>query len=192
MLSGPLLTAEEFLDRRFSLPESGQWAELHAGEVHLFQPPDLDFGNAVLNLSKLFADYVQKYQHGYPCFDLGLLMETAPDTIFFPAASYFLDGKRFTETDKAITETIPSLVIELASTGDRKQVMLRRIENYLAWGVQEVWVLEPKAQQVTAVNPQTGEVTFQEGDRLISNQLLPNFQCDVEKLFVEPSWWNAM
>ncbi|MCG6155120.1 Uma2 family endonuclease [Rubinisphaera margarita] len=190
MLDGPLLTAEQFIDSRFSLPESGQWAELHGGKVQIFQPPDLDHGTAILNLSKVLADYVQTHRHGYPCFDLGLLMETDPDTIRFPAASYFLRGNRFDETDKTYTDTLPAIVIEMASTSDRRQSLPRRAEDYLAWGVAGLWIIDPASRELLLLDQTGREQRLAEGDTLTESQL-PGFECDVEQLFVEPSWWTS-
>ncbi|MCA8988808.1 MAG: Uma2 family endonuclease [Planctomycetaceae bacterium] len=191
MLDGPLMTAEQFLENRFSLPESGQWAELHSGSVILFQPPDLDYGNTVLNLSKIFARYVQEHRHGYPCFDLGLLMEKSPDTIRYPAASYFLSGDRFAELDNAVTETVPDFVIELASTADRRQQMPRRIEDYLAWGTKAVWIIDPAQQCLNVIDNQGNQQLFEPDQQLAQLDLLPGLQVQIEELFVEPSWWNA-
>lgn len=191
MLDGPLLTAEEFLDSRFDLPESGQWAELHAGKVHLFQPPDLDYGTTVLNLSKVMAQYIQTSGPGYACFDLGILMQTGPDTIRYPAACYFLTGERFGETDKEYTDRVPELVIELTSTADRRQASGERIDAYHHYGVQSVWLIDPKEESVQAC-PQTGErQTFEFGQELTQPDLLPDFACKVETLFVEPEWWSS-
>jgi len=191
MLDGPLLTAEQFLDSRFDLPESGQWAELHAGKVHLFQPPDLDYGTAVLNLSKVLADYIQNAGPGYACFDLGMLMQTSPDTIRYPAACYFLTGERFGETDKEFTDRIPELVIELVSTADRRQASSARLEAYHDYGVSAVWLIDPSAESVEAIDASGTRQTFHAGDKLIQPDLLPNFTCKVETLFIEPDWWSG-
>ncbi len=190
MIDRPLLTAEEFLDTRFDLPESGQWAELESGKVMLFQPPDLDYGNTVLNLSKLLAHYIQTSLHGYACFDLGLLMQTAPDTIRYPAACYFLTGTRFAETDQAYTFRIPELVMEVVSTADRQQVSPQRTKDYLSWGVHTVWLISPATQQVTAVD-HSGTTVYEEADLLHIPALLPGFDCKVRHLFTEPEWWSA-
>ncbi len=189
MLDGPLMTAEQFIESRFDLPEAGQWAELEAGKVTLLQPPDLDHGNTILNLSKIFADFIQKTELGYACFDLGVLLETKPDTIRFPAACYFLTGNRFEETDKLYTTRTPELIIELASTADRRAIISQRIEDFLAWGVDTVWAIDPQIQEVAVISRNAPTFTFKQNDILEQQSLLPNFQCSIEKLFAEPSWW---
>lgn len=189
MLDGPLLTAEQFIENRFDLPEAGQWAELESGRVTILQPPDLDHGNTILNLSKIFAGFIQKTGLGYACFDLGMLMETAPDTVRFPAACYFLTGNRFEETDKAYTAKVPELVIELASTADRRAIITNRVEDYLAWGVSSVWAIDPQLREVAVVTRNAPAVTFSQDDALEQQSLLPELKCPIEKLFAEPGWW---
>ncbi len=189
MLDGPLLTAEQFVESRFELPESGQWAELEAGKVTIFQPPDLDHGNTILNLSKLFADFIQRTELGYACFDLGMLMNSAPDTVRFPAACYFLSGPRFEETDKPYTARIPDLVIELASTADRRTRISNRTEDFLAWGVSGVWAIDPKAEEVAVISRDAPAITLGNDAILEHQSLLPGFKCSVNNLFVEPGWW---
>lgn len=189
MTDDPLMTAKQFLDARYDLPESGQWAELESGKVTILQPPDLDHGNTVLNLSKAFAEFIQKSELGYACFDLGMLMESTPDTIRFPAACYYLTGPRFAETDKPFTPKVPELVIELASTADRRGIISKRVEDYLAWGVAAVWAIDPQRLEVAVISRDTQAVTLGKSEILEHQSLLPEFSCPVEKLFEEPSWW---
>ena len=80
-----VMTAEEFIEQRFEFPEAGQWSELEAGQVVHLQPPDVDHGTVVLNLSKALAEFAQSTARGYACFDLGLQLRTNPDTVRFPA-----------------------------------------------------------------------------------------------------------
>lgn len=189
MLDGPLITAEQFVEARFDLPESGQWAELESGKVTLLQPPDLDHGNTVLNLSKVLAEFIQKSELGYACFDLGMLMESKPDTIRFPAACYYLTGPRFEETDKPYTPNIPDLIIELASTSDRRGHLSKRVEDYLAWGVSGVWAIDPQRQEVAVISRDDQSITLGISEVLEHQRLLPKFRCPIEKLFEEPGWW---
>ncbi len=191
MLDGPLLSAEEFLETRYELPESGQWAELEAGRVSLLQPPDLDYGNTVLNLSKALADYIQTHQLGYACFDLGMLMETEPDTIRYPAVCYFLSGPRFAETDKFYTERIPAVIMELTSTSDRREKGAARAQAYLEWGVQSVWLIDPSPRHVRVSDQSGRQQLYEEADTLRLPDLLPHFACEVRTLFTEPQWWSA-
>ena len=55
-----MLTAEEFAETKFDLPERGRWCELVAGDIRQFDPPDGLYGPVVLNLTKALG----KHLHG--------------------------------------------------------------------------------------------------------------------------------
>lgn len=190
------MTLEEFLDARFDLPESGQWAELDQGEVVLLQPPDLEHGNTILNLSKSIAAWTASSEAqaagcAYACFDLGLLLSEGPDTVWFPAVSFFAGGERFEESDKLATTTIPRLVVELASSAERRGQMASRVARYLDWGVPVVWVIDPRARTVHVIGRDREPQQLGEQDELSGATLLPGFRMSVAKLFEEPVWWKG-
>ncbi len=183
------MTADEFLESRFELPEGGQWSELEAGEpVHL-SPPDVDHGNVVLNLSKAFSECVHSSDHGYACFDLGLQLARRPDTVRFPAACFFDAGPRFAESDREATTTVPALVVELASTADRQRMQPERSLQYLAWGVRTVWTIHPQQQTVSIFKSDQPDRTLAGSKWLTGDSALARFRVQVSTLFAEPSWW---
>jgi len=185
------LTVDQFLDQRHELPEAGQWAELDRGAVRLLQPPDLDHGTAVLNLSKAFAAWTHSGSGGvaYACFDLGLIVARDPDSIWFPAVSVFTHGPRFAESDKLATATVPTLIVELASSADRRRLLADRIAAWQAWGVQEVWVIDPSARTLAAHPAQQPAAFHRSGDSFSGGEMLPGLVLPVAELFVEPAWW---
>lgn len=184
-----VMTAIEFSEQRSELPDAGQWAELVRGVPVVLQPPDLEHGNIVLNLSKSFSAYVHAEMYGYPCFDLGLLVETAPDTVLFPAVSYFTSGKRFSEADKDYTDSVPTIVVELATTNERRSNISERIGLYHASGVACVWIVDPHARTVhVARRRATGNLRITEFETLHGAPELKGFQVKVADLFVEPEW----
>ncbi len=185
------MTAEEFLAVRFDLPESGQWAELEAGVTVHLQPPDLDHGTTILNLSKRLAACTRRPDLGYPCFDLGIRLAQNPDTVRFPAVSYFGAGAPFAEVDKEVTDTVPCWVIELASSADRRRQMTARVADYLNRGVRLVWVIDPAAQSVEVRHAGQAPQLVSAEDRLTAAPLLSDFAVQVAELFVEPVWWRG-
>jgi Uma2 family endonuclease len=186
-----LVTTAEFLQERPDLPEAGQWAELERGRVVLLQPPDLDHGNTLLNLSKAIAAWTHSPLAGdtYACFDLGLILHRDPDTIRFPAVTFFSGGRRFAESDREATETVPILVVELATSAERRQAMPQRVADYLAWGVAEVWVIDPRAQSLIQHVGSGRPIVRTDRDEVRDVAPLPGFHLAVADLFVEPEWW---
>lgn len=183
-----LLTAAEFSHERIEFPDAGQWAELVRGVPMMLEPPDSEHGTVVLNLSKALAAYVHESLNGYPCFDLGLLLETAPDTVLYPAISYFFTGERFAEADKEYTDTVPGLVTELLTSRARKHNLEQRIGFYLARGVQTIWLIDPQQRAVFVVDRTAARQRLTEFEHLNGEPLLAGFQIKVADLFTPPDW----
>ena len=76
-----LLTAEDFADRKYELPDGGRWTELVEGQVTAYSPVDDVHGNVVRNLSGALATHAQQTQQGYAGFELGLIVSRDPDTV---------------------------------------------------------------------------------------------------------------
>ncbi|MBX3441140.1 MAG: Uma2 family endonuclease [Planctomyces sp.] len=186
-----LLTAEQFIEQRYDLPDAGQWAELVEGVPTFLQPPGLEHGNVVLNLSKALAQYTQENHAGYACFDLGLAVLRRPDTVRFPAVSYFLSGPRFAESDRPFTDTPPVLIVELASTNDRRKGMASRILEYQEFGVPHVWVVDPHNRCVHVCHRGAAATRTDDVETLIGEPPLAGFSLPVAELFATPEWWNG-
>ena len=161
-----------------------------AGRPVLLSAPTVEHGGAVLNLGKAIAEYSQKGQGGYACFELGLMVARDPDTVQFPAACFFMSGPMFAESDKVLTETRPALVIEMASSNDRRRGMDERISGWLKWGASLVWVLDPHAKQVHVFEYGRAGQILGEHESLSGGSVLSEFKTSISNLFKEPSWWK--
>ncbi len=190
MSSDPLLTAEQFAACRHELPDGGRWTELIAGRPVLLSPPTVEHGNTVLILSKSLAAFSQQGQGGYACFELGFAIARNPDTVLLPAACYFTIGALFAESDKIVTEARPALVVEVASSNDRRRGVNERIGGWLNWGVSLVWLLDPQAKKAHVFEKGSPGQPLAEHDMLTGRTALPGFQTSVGNLFKEPGWWK--
>ena len=191
MIDFNLLTGEQFVERKLDLPEGGRWHELVAGKVVQLQPPDVAHGTTLLNFSKALADYLQRQPDGYACFELGLIVGRDPDTVRCPAVSFFVEGDKFAESDKTVTDSRPALVVEIASTNDRRRTMRQRVDEYLAWGVQLVWVADPNEKQFHIFQPGRPGKKLGEDQSLLGQPVINGFEIRVGDLFLEPEWWTG-
>lgn len=186
-----LMTAEEFMDQKFDFPEGGRWTELHAGVVTTFEPPDDRHGNVIRNLSRLLAEFAQTQNRGYACFELGFILKRNPDTVFAPPISYITAGERFAETDSLVGSHKPVLVVEIASTNDRRRGMAGRVQAYLDWGIPTLWVADTVERKVHVFNPGRGSRSYGNDQILLGDQEMEAFQTPVEPLFADPEWWTS-
>ncbi len=189
MAESPIYTAEQFLEARHELPDAGRWMELVAGKIINLDPPDVEHGTIVLNISKVLSVYLHQVDQGYACFELGLLVKQNPDTIRFAPVSIFNSGARFEETDKVLSERKPAAIIEIASTNPRRQIMNDHVSDYVAWGVELIWVIDPHVQEVLEYLPARGSEVIDVHGKLTGGHVLPGFSMNVKDLFAEPVWW---
>lgn len=193
MISDSRMTAEQFADSKWDLPDGGRWHELHDGVPKCMDPPDDHHGNAVLNLSKALAAWFEARDEqnvGYVCAEIGLKVAADPDSVYCPAISFFDSGSQFAEFDNAIASIAPRLVVDLASANDRRSDMGLRTQAYLSLGIDVVWVPDPYKNEVQIVTGGRHTVSLGPRQTLEGGDALPGFEMTVEEIFAQPEWWT--
>ena len=189
MLSGfpsaPRLTVEQLEER---LAEGDRWIELVDGHLIRLNPPDEVHGDIVRNLSHPLAKIVKSLPDLCVCFELPIVISRERATVRCPAISCFQSVHRFEETEKLLTDSRPGLVIEVASTGDRRGGMSDRVVSYLDAGVVGVWVVDPVTRHVHQFVTGRAGTLLKENDVLNGEPLLPGLQFPVADLFRQPKW----
>ena len=182
--AGPM-TVQQYEDR---LLEGDRWIELVAGRLIRLDPPDELHGDVVRNLSLPLAKYLKSSADTYACFELPLVLAHDPVTIRCPAISCFQTGDRFAQADNLIATEAPALVIEVASTNDRRDGMSERVKGYLEAGIKGVWVIDPITKHVHQFHPPTSGRMFKETQTLQGEPFLPGFKISIADLFERPKW----
>lgn len=185
-----LLSLEQFEER---LLDGERWVELIDGHVLSLNPPDDAHGDVVRNLAQALAAYLKRSTDLYACFEMPLIVRQEPPTVRCPAVScfQFQEGGRFAETDKVITDTVPVLVIEVASSNERRQGMSERIRSYQQRGVTAVWVVDTVSQQVHIFHGQNDPRMLKEPQVLLGHPVLTGFSMPVGDLFRQPDWMKT-
>lgn len=183
--SEPPITVDQFEDR---LAEGDRWIELVNGRLVRLDPPDEVHGDVVRNLSHPLASFVKSSPDLCVCFELPIVISRETAEVRCPAVSCFRSANRFAETDKLMTQTVPVLVIEVASTNDRREGMSDRVTGYLDAGVEGVWVIDPVTRHVHQFVSGRGGTMLKENQILQGAPLLPDFQMLVSDLFRQPKW----
>jgi len=194
MSNVPSLTAEQFAAGKQDLPEAGRWHELHDGQTVLLSAPDDVHGTIVLNLTRALAQWFQTQPvatRGYACPEIGLHVRSEPDTVYVPAISVFRDGQPFSQFDLAIASEVPQLVIDVASSNDRRTDMRLRTTAYLKLGVEMIWIPDPFKKEVQVIRRAAHTLALGKWQTLEGANVLPGFQIGVEQIFAQPKWWNG-
>ena len=183
--SAPRLTIEQFEER---LADGDRWIELIEGQLVRLNPPDETHGDVVRNLSRPLAKVVKSLPDLCVCFELPIVISREQVTVRCPAISCFQSAHRFEETEKLLTDTRPGLVIEVASTNDRREGMSDRVSSYLDAGIAGVWVIDPVTRHVHQFVSGRGGTMLKETDVLNGEPLLPGLRLPVAELFQQPTW----
>ncbi|MDP1796494.1 MAG: Uma2 family endonuclease [Planctomycetaceae bacterium] len=185
MIDTAPMTAKQFLE----LLEDGQrWMELVRGRLVRLSPPDEIHGNAVRNLSLALSKQLRREPGLFACYELGLITAFDPDTVRCPAISCFRVDGGLGELDRLTTERVPELVIEVASSNDRREAMSERIRGYIEWGVPAIWVFDPESQHAHVFLENEVPRMLKENERLIGTPTIPGFAITVGDVFADPKW----
>jgi Uma2 family endonuclease len=78
---------------------------------------------------------------------------------------------------------VPDFAVEVLSPADRPRQVADKIGEFLECGVPLVWVVDPKAQTVTAYRSLSQIQQFTAQDIISAEPILPGFTCLVSRFF---------
>lgn len=188
------MTAAEFASAKHELPESGRWHELHDGQTVLLSAPDDVHGTIVLNLSRALAQWFRTQpipSRGYACHGLGLHVQSQPDSVYVPAVSIFQSSRVFSQFDLVIATEVPRMVIDIASSNDRRSDMRLRTTAYMKLGVEVIWIPDPFKKEIQVIRRGAHTLALGKWQTLEGGDQLPGFRIAVESVFAQPLWWNG-
>jgi Uma2 family endonuclease len=77
----------------------------------------------------------------------------------------------------------PDIAVEIISPSETGTMIDRKLEVYLKWGVQEVWLIYPETRTLF-VHTTGGAQRFSEG-AFLTSELIPGFRVQVADLFAD-------
>jgi Uma2 family endonuclease len=80
-------------------------------------------------------------------------------------------------------EEIPTLAVEVLSPTDRPGKVNQKVADYLASGVQMIWVIDPEECNVAVYRPSATLVTLNKSREIDGGEILPGFRCLVAAFF---------
>jgi Uma2 family endonuclease len=151
-------------------------------------PPDEIHGNIVRNLTQAIGPCLKQEAKYIPCFELPLLLNAEKPTIRIPAISFFPASKGFGMMDELVTAQAPTLAVEIASSRWRREAMSSRVKDYLLWGVQAVWVVDPVSRHVHQFGTGTPPKMIKETETMHGYPYFADLHVLVIDLFADPNW----
>ncbi len=170
------MTEEEFL----RLPDDGRKYELVDGEAKEV-PAGIEHDAIVAHLIGMLLPFAKG--RGVLCASsAGFRMPTgnirSPDVSFI-RTERLPEGK----LPKGFADFAPDLAVEVLSPNEDMADLARKLGEYFAAGVQQVWLVNAEAQTVTVYRSLTDVRVYGAEDELEGGDLLPNFRCKVADLF---------
>jgi Uma2 family endonuclease len=104
-----------------------------------------------------------------------------PDVAFVAASRFPVEGE-----PEGIWPMPPDLAVEIISPYDLYEKVISKVEEYLASGVRQVWLISSEHKTITIYTSPTQTTILTEADDLASEELIPGFRCRINDLFRSP------
>jgi Uma2 family endonuclease len=175
-----LMTAEELMQ----LNDDGFRHELINGELITMPLPGTPHGRITARLSGRLEDFVWEHDLGEVYAESGFKLTANPDTVLGPDIT-FVSKHRLQEAGevKGYWPGPPDLAVEVLSPSDRPSMVKTRISRLFAYGVKQLWIVNPKDHTVTIYRSFSDSQTFSGSDHLEADDILPGFRISLNRIF---------
>lgn len=183
------VTVEEFAAFVERPENAGRNFELDEGEIIELPPPKPPHGFVCMNIGAMLWNYCRQRGRGYVFSnDTGVILGRDPDTIRGPDVMLYDDETTADEivSDDSYLETPPVLAVEILSPSNRYSQIVKKVNQYLAAGVQLVWVIDPPVREVTAYRSDSEPEFLVADGELTGGDALPGLSFKVAELFRKP------
>ncbi|QHV00751.1 Uma2 family endonuclease [Synechocystis sp. CACIAM 05] len=184
-ITPPSLTLEEFS----RLPEGEVNYELQDGMAIAKMSPKRIHSSLQRTLLFLLSDWGNSQDcplpgEAYPEWGI-CLQKDGQDWAPVPDVTYISDQKLAPfALENDFCPVAPELVVEIISPGQSFEAMTQKALDYLAAGVERVWIISDRHSTLTIFAPDLPPITYQ-GDQLVEDDLLPQLSFTVNELFAK-------
>jgi Uma2 family endonuclease len=179
-----LLTVADLAALPADLPSGSVKYELDDGRLVLMAPPGDDHGRIQSRVVIALFKYMESLGLGECRGEIGVILRRNPDRVVGPDAAFIANCSLPVRTSpEGYLETIPELVVEVRSKNDTLPELRDKVAEYLAAGVQIVWVVNPRSKTVSVFRLGQDSSELRIGDVLTAEGAIPGFQAPVAELF---------
>jgi Uma2 family endonuclease len=181
------MTAEEFFDWVHRPENDDRWFELDRGKVIELSPPNRVHGRVCACVGFVLADFTFRRKKGYVTTNnAGVILARNPDTVRGPDVALYEDAVRFADLPSRYDELPPRIAVEVLSPDDRADLVVRKLVDYLAGGVQLVWLIDPITCTATVWRGDRMPYRVDRDGELSGEEVLPGLTCKLADLFWLP------
>jgi Uma2 family endonuclease len=134
------------------------------------------------------ATFVRKHRRG-EVFGADGFMKLKPGLIRIPDVSFVSKARMKAAKIRPwgkIEPLVPELAVEVLSRGNTKQEMDQKLVDFFQAGVQLVWYVDPRSQQVTVYDSVESSKIVQAPAELNGDPILPGLTISLSELFAPP------
>ena len=159
--------------------------ELVAGRVVPMTPTNPTHGRIEVNVAVALQHFVRTQNLGVVMAgEVGVFTARNPDTVR-AADVLFLSHERDARRVRrqGFLDVAPELTVEILSPTDRPDQVRRKLAEYFAAGVLQVWVIDPATRTVQVHDGRGEPLSLAPGAVLTGGDVLPGFELSVEDIF---------
>jgi Uma2 family endonuclease len=162
--------------------------ELVKGVIIHMSPTGYLHGRIEGNLGAILRAFVSQHKLGEVLVgEVGIYTARGPDTVRGADVAYISNERLARVQSSSYLDVAPELVVEVLSPDDRWGDLVDKLSEYLAVGVQVVWVADPKTQSVYVYHSLNKVQHFSVEDALPGGDVLPDLSVPVAELFARQS-----
>jgi Uma2 family endonuclease len=166
------------------LPSGPVHYELDNGRLITMPPPGDLHGAVQCRLASELMLQGERRGHGKARVEVGVILWRDPDRLVGPDAAFIANRSLpIRLSPEGYLETIPDLVAEVRSKNETLPEVQHKVEDYLASGVQVVWVVDTLQRNVTAHRRGQEPQVFGQDATLMVEDIIPGLRIVVRDLF---------
>jgi Uma2 family endonuclease len=179
-----LFTAADIAAMPERLPSGDVRYELHHGRLVVMAPPGATHGNLQSRFGTALTTQGEQKGHGKAYTEVGILLARNPDHLVGADAAFITNRSLpARETPEGYLETIPELVVEIRSKNDTAAEIKDKAADYVRYGVQFVWIVDPEPGLVIEHRRNATPKTYKKADILTCEDIIPGFQLPLAEFF---------
>lgn len=167
------------------LPDDAHRHQLVEGELVRHPPPGFEHGRVAARLAQLLDTHAWKTGAGYVVSESGFLIERNPDTVLAPDLAYIARQRIPPGLREALPwpALAPDLVVEVKSPSDSQTALLEKAGRWLSAGARLVWIVDPAARTLQALEPGREPVVYRENAEVGAEPVLQGLRVGLSELW---------
>ena len=164
-------------------PEDEYVTELVRGMVVREPRPGSPHARTQFRLAYHLTDWVRAHGEGEIYGESGFILSEDPGTVRGPDVAVVLRSHSWEGEPGQWIRGAPELAVEVLSPSDTSSGIQQKVLEYLEFGAQLVWIVDPAARTVTVYRPDGSAMLLREEQTLTGEDVLPGFSLELTDLF---------